>query len=434
MLRDLVAEFAQRFGRPPELAARAPGRVNLIGEHTDYNEGWVLPCAIDRDTVVLAARRDDARLRVRPRARRAPRARLPSPERRGDWVDYVQGPLLRAARARRRRRRASISRSRATCRGSRDSRARRRSASRVAFAALDAAQGLAPRRAARSRASPTGRRPASWASQCGIMDHFASALGAARARAAHRLPQRGGRADPDRGRAGAAARALGRAPPARRAAAMASASRSVAPPSRRRAPRASRRRGRAALRDLAPATCRRSSAALDPLLLPPRAPRDHGERPRRRLRGGAPRRRPRRARGRLLREGMAQPARDFEVSAPELDCALRVGDAPPGCYGSRLTGAGFGGCTLHLVAPGAPPEPSASRSPPPSRPASPAAALRLLRIHGVRRGRPVYQSADRLRQRPRPRRVSDSPLAASSASRRARGARRRGRRRAGSRR
>ena len=60
----LTDEFARRFGRPAELGARAPGRVNLIGEHTDYNEGWVLPCAIDRDTVVLAARRDDVRLRV----------------------------------------------------------------------------------------------------------------------------------------------------------------------------------------------------------------------------------------------------------------------------------------------------------------------------------------------------------------------------------
>ena len=43
---------------------RAPGRVNLIGEHTDCNDGFVLPCAIDFDTVVAASPRSDARLRV----------------------------------------------------------------------------------------------------------------------------------------------------------------------------------------------------------------------------------------------------------------------------------------------------------------------------------------------------------------------------------
>ena len=47
--------FASRFGRPPSLAVAAPGRVNLIGEHTDYNGGFVLPMAIDRHVVALAA-------------------------------------------------------------------------------------------------------------------------------------------------------------------------------------------------------------------------------------------------------------------------------------------------------------------------------------------------------------------------------------------
>jgi galactokinase len=47
--------FEQAFGRPPAGVWAAPGRVNLIGEHTDYNDGFVLPLALDRRTVVAAA-------------------------------------------------------------------------------------------------------------------------------------------------------------------------------------------------------------------------------------------------------------------------------------------------------------------------------------------------------------------------------------------
>lgn len=56
MTAEQVEQFEKRYGRAPEVMVRAPGRVNLIGEHTDYNEGFVFPVAIDRDTVVLAAK------------------------------------------------------------------------------------------------------------------------------------------------------------------------------------------------------------------------------------------------------------------------------------------------------------------------------------------------------------------------------------------
>jgi galactokinase len=50
----VAAQFAERFGRPPRWMAAAPGRVNLIGEHVDYNGGFVLPMAIERFTVIAA--------------------------------------------------------------------------------------------------------------------------------------------------------------------------------------------------------------------------------------------------------------------------------------------------------------------------------------------------------------------------------------------
>ncbi len=56
-LETLQARFAETFGAPPEHIVRAPGRVNLIGEHTDYNEGFVLPMAIDRAVLIAAAAR-----------------------------------------------------------------------------------------------------------------------------------------------------------------------------------------------------------------------------------------------------------------------------------------------------------------------------------------------------------------------------------------
>ena len=58
------ALFAEQFGYPASHVIQAPGRVNLIGEHTDYNDGFVLPCAIDYQTVVSCAPRSDRIVRV----------------------------------------------------------------------------------------------------------------------------------------------------------------------------------------------------------------------------------------------------------------------------------------------------------------------------------------------------------------------------------
>ncbi len=87
------ARFVELFSTEPRLFA-APARVNLIGEHTDYNDGWVLPMAIDRRTVVAAAPRSDRRVRVHSISMGSD-AELsldaPAPGRRGNWLDYVEG-------------------------------------------------------------------------------------------------------------------------------------------------------------------------------------------------------------------------------------------------------------------------------------------------------------------------------------------------------
>jgi galactokinase len=65
---DSTSGFAEIFGGAPDIVWSAPGRVNLIGEHTDYNDGFVLPFALTKRTAVAAARRADERITVRSSA------------------------------------------------------------------------------------------------------------------------------------------------------------------------------------------------------------------------------------------------------------------------------------------------------------------------------------------------------------------------------
>jgi galactokinase len=86
--------FADLFGTPPAITASSPGRVNLIGEHTDYNDGFVLPAALPLRTTVELAPRHDATVRVWS-------AEFPDQDpqtfdidriiRADDWTDYVRG-------------------------------------------------------------------------------------------------------------------------------------------------------------------------------------------------------------------------------------------------------------------------------------------------------------------------------------------------------
>jgi galactokinase len=90
---EVVDAFRQRFDGEPRVF-RAPGRVNLIGEHTDYNDGFVMPFAIDRETLTAGISRKDTMINVVALdLNETARIDLSQPaiKRRGTWLDYVEG-------------------------------------------------------------------------------------------------------------------------------------------------------------------------------------------------------------------------------------------------------------------------------------------------------------------------------------------------------
>ena len=93
VVHKLSALFAELYGAPPAIY-RAPGRVNLIGEHTDYNDGFVMPVALDLYTYVAVSPRADRRLRVYSENLREMcdlDLDLIRPGRSAHWSDYVRG-------------------------------------------------------------------------------------------------------------------------------------------------------------------------------------------------------------------------------------------------------------------------------------------------------------------------------------------------------
>jgi galactokinase len=95
------SDFVARFGRAPDAIASAPGRVNLIGEHTDTSEGFVLPIAIPRVTRVELARRNDRVVTVASAAFAggAPATfHVGRESKQGSFIDYVQGTVIAVTR------------------------------------------------------------------------------------------------------------------------------------------------------------------------------------------------------------------------------------------------------------------------------------------------------------------------------------------------
>ena len=358
MLEALCAEFARHFSRSPSVAVRAPGRVNLIGEHTDYNQGLVLPCAIDRDTLAVAVPRRDGRVRVHSRELgEVAEFDASQPVRRGDWVDYVAGPFFALAE-----------------RGAPSSGLDLAVASRVpresglsSSAALGVAVAAAATRAhaaepSGAQAARKGWDPEDWAALahrgeshfvgvgCGIMDPYASALGRrdhalridCRDRSRRVVPLGDGTVRLLVAQSGVR-RALAKGGYAERvaeceAALAAARAAGIGPP------------GARAWRDFGAEHLPALALALEPRLLR-RARHVITENARVDATCEALARGDWAAVGACLRAGMASLRDDFQVSTPELDALCEIADAEPGVWGSRLTGAGFGGCTLHLVRP-----------------------------------------------------------------------------------
>ena len=96
-MSSIEEKFLETFGDEPDLVAAAPGRVNLIGEHIDYSEGFVLPFAIKDRTLVAARKRDDSIVRVASAQRRNKIITVDinevKPGLKGEWERYALGVL-----------------------------------------------------------------------------------------------------------------------------------------------------------------------------------------------------------------------------------------------------------------------------------------------------------------------------------------------------
>ena len=347
LVARLVAAYPGEADAATARVVQAPGRVNLIGEHTDYNEGFVLPVAIDLGiSIALVADRRPARRESRSRRPASATASTStrSARRRGDLDRLRRGHGVGAARGRSSRSAGSA--------GVLESDLPQGSGL-SSSAAFELASALALSGGEAPGSRPDDARPDRPAGRERVRRRQLRADGPVRVgvrgagqRAAARLPDRWS-TGPCRCR--------------RRGGARRRATRVLRGGWRR--PRYNERRsqceaavaaigvgpGVTALRDVTPAMLEAHRARLDPFV----AARARAHR--RRERAGA-RRRSRQSRqatsqtvGRLFAASHASMRDLFEISSPELDALVDIATGVAGVFGARLTGAGFGGCTINLV-------------------------------------------------------------------------------------
>ena len=339
--QELLARFAQEFGRPATVIARAPGRVNLIGEHTDYNDGFVLPAAIERETRIAAAPRGDGRVRLIAldlgretifsladirRSREEP------------WSNYVRGVAAGLSEAG-----YALVGFDGLMQGNVPIGAGLSSSAAVEMAALQAFSAVGGFAVPPDRAARIGQKAEHTyvGTNCGLMDQLASALG----RPDHVLliDCRDLSFRPVPVPAGAAIliadtavrRQLAASAYNERRAQCEAAARALGVPALRDA--TLEMLARVDLPDVVARRARHVIAEDERVLATVAALQD----------------------GDLHKVGALMDAshaslRDlYEVSSVELDVMVELLRAQPGCYGARLTGAGFGGCAVALMDAGA---------------------------------------------------------------------------------
>jgi galactokinase len=344
---DLACKFKRHFGAAPQLF-RAPGRVNLIGEHTDYNDGFVLPAALELGTFVAVAARADRVLRICTLAFDASAAFQlddPSPAPRGDWSDYVRGVAIELERAGHQLRGADLMIGSDLPIG----------AGLSASAALEVGTGYAllqisgaeinlielAKYCQRAENNFVGIR-------CGIMDQFISCLGVEGC--ALLIDCRSVTAKP-----------IQIDPSARLVICDTMVRHQLASseynPRRRDCERAVRLLSDAlggvnALRDVTLEVLEKHAALLPDQILN-RARHVVAENARALDAVAALEAGDLAACGQLMNESHASLRDEYEVSCPELDLMVELALDVEGVFGSRMTGAGFGGCTVSLVEAGA---------------------------------------------------------------------------------
>ncbi len=342
-LHGLPAEI---FGNPDRPSvALAPGRVNLIGEHTDYNDGWVLPMAIDRHVGVAAQPRGDRVLRAHAVAFGETReARLDelAPPGGGGWFDYVTGTawVMRSAGLELSGADLVVDADLPPASGLSSSAALEMA---TALALCDLA-GIAWRPLEMALLGQTAEGEYIGV-RGGVMDQFTAALG--QAGRALLLDCRSLTTRAVSMPAGAAVVVMDTGAP-RTLAGSAYNDRSASC----REAVSLLRRGRPeirALRDVDLELLEGERARLgEKLYRRARFVVEETERPL--VMAAALESGDLRAAGRLMdasHEGLREL---YEVSSIELDLITEIARSRPGCYGTRLTGAGFGGCAIALVA------------------------------------------------------------------------------------